>query len=561
MSVLHYTKRISRKEYEDIYIRDIDLIDFYKGVLKEINPKIDLNTSLKDLITLYKVVEKLENIKKQRLKIAPSEKLMLDFFKQDLESIIEFKEYKEEDEKGDDQNYWNQYRKESYQYIIRGENPTLKDLGYLLLKFVYVKKEGREEQVSYTNIFDTKKVLISLAEGAAVAYYLHDPKFPFLEELYTKNKEVIYIDQTETQILDKVSDMTKVFALDSGDSTLDSDFYAIAIDCTKSYYPTQRYKIIPRIRKLIERNLDYRELIVERFIFGLKIFIKERQQKFSDPNNTVKTNAVLAGLYQAMEGTSHILSWFQDGMGNYVEKNLTKDSDSTEQFETINEALKFLQRYDLIETPKTQILKSIQEALFNQQFNVYLLEELKVETEVKRIHEGKEMFGIKNWTSYLNEQTLLDFLKHQKHVAEQGYQKHLYKKNALHIHVNGDKEVLSLITETASEKAKGDGFAEIFSVQDWKKYISALEQTSPPLLNHNWEFIGKPVKHKGVICSWIKHLQISGMIKISFNRSQLAAILNKELKNFKMGKDGKTFDNISTPFDNDFKDQLIKLTN
>ena len=102
-------------------------------------------------------------------------------------------------------------------------------------------------------------------------------------------------------------------------------------------------------------------------------------------------------------------------------------------------------------------------------------------------------------------------------------------------------------------------FSDIFSNQDWQKYILVLKKTEPPLINSNFEFIGNPKRHKGVICSWIKHLQYKGIIKQTINRSKLADVLNNELKNFNMGKDGKSFDNTSETYKKEFEFQLLAL--
>jgi len=103
-------------------------------------------------------------------------------------------------------------------------------------------------------------------------------------------------------------------------------------------------------------------------------------------------------------------------------------------------------------------------------------------------------------------------------------------------------------------------FSDIFSVTDWGKYISALKNTDPPLINDLNEFIGKPRLHKGVICSWIKHLQYKSIIRQSINRAQLSLVLNNEIKKLNLGKDGKTFDNESTEYTTVFEKQLLSLT-
>lgn len=102
-------------------------------------------------------------------------------------------------------------------------------------------------------------------------------------------------------------------------------------------------------------------------------------------------------------------------------------------------------------------------------------------------------------------------------------------------------------------------FAEIFVNENWDKYITAFENTVPVLLTKEREFVGQAKKHKGVICCWIKHLQTKSIIKLNVNRSQLAKVLNNEIKGLNLGKDGKTFDNISNEYDNNFKLQLENL--
>lgn len=104
-------------------------------------------------------------------------------------------------------------------------------------------------------------------------------------------------------------------------------------------------------------------------------------------------------------------------------------------------------------------------------------------------------------------------------------------------------------------------FESIFKVPDWKIYIDALHKVNNPVITSNYEFIGKTQKHKGVICSWIKDLQTKGIINKKFTRQQLATVLNNEIKNLNLGKDGKTLDNISIAYTNDYKNHLLKLAN
>jgi hypothetical protein len=105
-------------------------------------------------------------------------------------------------------------------------------------------------------------------------------------------------------------------------------------------------------------------------------------------------------------------------------------------------------------------------------------------------------------------------------------------------------------------------FRDIFISPDWELYIGALSQvTNPVISNPPYKFTGKSQKHKGVICSWIKELQHRGIISNQYNRQQLASVLNREIKDLNLGKDGKTFDNISLVYDNHYRTALLRLTN
>ncbi|WP_046755407.1 hypothetical protein [Kordia jejudonensis] len=110
-----------------------------------------------------------------------------------------------------------------------------------------------------------------------------------------------------------------------------------------------------------------------------------------------------------------------------------------------------------------------------------------------------------------------------------------------------------------AKKTKTNTFKEIFTVDDYEKYINALYQVENPVIDENWNFIGKPRKHKGVICCWINHLQTKGIINKKFNRQVLAEVCNHEIKDFNLGKDGKTFDNTSKIYDDNYKDLLLKI--
>lgn len=121
----------------------------------------------------------------------------------------------------------------------------------------------------------------------------------------------------------------------------------------------------------------------------------------------------------------------------------------------------------------------------------------------------------------------------------------------------GDIEVQ--VVSEAEEIPKALAFKDIFMVANYRKYIDVLTKTKPALLTEKWEFIGKPKKHKGVICAWIKHLQKESIINVTINRAQLSKIFNNELHNFNLGLDGKTFANDSYEYEKIFKNQIEDL--
>lgn len=103
------------------------------------------------------------------------------------------------------------------------------------------------------------------------------------------------------------------------------------------------------------------------------------------------------------------------------------------------------------------------------------------------------------------------------------------------------------------------GFKDIFTNSEWEIYINALHKVENPVIDKEYNYIGKARNDKGVICSWIKDLQNKGIIKKKHNRQELAIVLNNEISGLNLGKDGKTFDNTSTVYDKKYKEKLQNL--
>ena len=113
------------------------------------------------------------------------------------------------------------------------------------------------------------------------------------------------------------------------------------------------------------------------------------------------------------------------------------------------------------------------------------------------------------------------------------------------------------------EEVAPESFDEIFTVPDWMKYIKALEIVDPPILKvlnrDNIRFTGSPKKHKGVLGAWVYDLQTMGKIKRGISRQQLAYVLNKEISDLDLGRDGKTIQNQSYLYDNNYKKELLEI--
>lgn len=110
-----------------------------------------------------------------------------------------------------------------------------------------------------------------------------------------------------------------------------------------------------------------------------------------------------------------------------------------------------------------------------------------------------------------------------------------------------------------TKKTEPKSFADLFGNKKWKKYVDALHKVDHPIIDKNYAFIGKPRRDKGVICSWFKDLQNDNIISKRFTRQEIASVLNNEIKDLNLGRDGKTFDLISTAYNEEYKESLYHL--
>ena len=103
-------------------------------------------------------------------------------------------------------------------------------------------------------------------------------------------------------------------------------------------------------------------------------------------------------------------------------------------------------------------------------------------------------------------------------------------------------------------------FADIFTVTDWDKYLKALTECTPRLLeydgtNNAYKFIGNEKKEKGCIAQYFKQLKAKGIIDRNINRNVLAEVLSNSLLNYKIS--GASIDNESEQYKKIYEKQLF----
>ncbi len=177
-----FYKPISKSTYLSFYAVDEEKMAFYEGCLKKVNPILSLTTGLKELSKIFSIIERWDEILSERLSNAPSKVLATDLFKKELLLSIEYEENSDTYDPEKNSNYWNQFRKIAYEHYRKGQNVTLQGLGYLILRNAFTTEEGIDIILHISNVFDVEGVLISLAEGAALADYLYNEKLQHQQE-------------------------------------------------------------------------------------------------------------------------------------------------------------------------------------------------------------------------------------------------------------------------------------------------------------------------------------------------------------------------------------------
>ena len=164
---------------------------------------------------------------------------------------------------------------------------------------------------------------------------------------------------------------------------------------------------------------------------------------------------------------------------NTTENEILKIGNITfTEFSNTKEALDYLKSYELKEVNKGQknwLFDSIDLLLFEQEFNVYLESELKVEVD-------ETLSCIKNYSNYLNSHTVLAFLKYQKKKAQNNLEKfeiekakindYLYEQQQRSIQQTENIDWLSIFEKIDTEIKNQPNCYIIDNIEQKKNYFS-----------------------------------------------------------------------------------------
>lgn len=172
-SILKYFKEIPPKDYSQSLIHDEEIMQQYEAVLKKGKAGLDLKTTIYQLPALFNIKLRWDYQLAERLKYAPSIELATEAFREELKDTLVYRSDLEVNDRLNIGRYFNRYRKMTYDFAVKGLALTMRDLGYILLRYQCGRPEGHEIIESVSPVFGVDTMLVVLAEGVAIAEYLH----------------------------------------------------------------------------------------------------------------------------------------------------------------------------------------------------------------------------------------------------------------------------------------------------------------------------------------------------------------------------------------------------
>lgn len=142
------------------------------------------------------------------------------------------------------------------------------------------------------------------------------------------------------------------------------------------------------------------------------------------------------------------------------------------------------------------------------------------------------------------------------------YQKHLQAKRKS-IYLNLINEIQGLPPQQAEkEKPEQEApktFDELFyNIELVQQYIDVLKEIEPPLIDTDYNYIGKL---KGIICVWIDELQRHGIVKHYSDRKIFASLIPQKIKRFSIDESmfGKYHNKAEKNYRTDIKTKVSKI--
>lgn len=159
---LRFTKSIEKDKWK-FTKNETEVQELLERGLKKENTHLTLKTSLFDLISIYKLKERFDNILRERLSYSPNKETAKEEFRKELLESLH-----------NTNNDLAEIRNIGYTNANKGVPLQLIDLGYLFLNGLYENKEEEEVFLNYSLKPLIEFVIEPLAEGVAIAFYLND---------------------------------------------------------------------------------------------------------------------------------------------------------------------------------------------------------------------------------------------------------------------------------------------------------------------------------------------------------------------------------------------------
>lgn len=97
------------------------------------------------------------------------------------------------------------------------------------------------------------------------------------------------------------------------------------------------------------------------------------------------------------------------------------------------------------------------------------------------------------------------------------------------------REAIERLKPPPKPDTVGKKFEDIFTKDDFRKYIDVLTACEPPLLekaDSGYKFIGNKNIHTGCVGQWFNFLKTKGVVSPKASRRLIADVLNNEIENF-----------------------------